>query len=51
MSTKRNTPATIDGGIAFAAATNAALWLLLLWLVRAGGRAVRRVFAAGVREQ
>jgi hypothetical protein len=33
-------------GIAFAAATNAALWLLVLWLVVALVRAVRRMLAA-----
>ena len=33
-------------GIAFAAVTNAALWLLLLWLMVAIVRAVRRMLAA-----
>jgi hypothetical protein len=33
-------------GIAFTAATNAALWLLVLWFVVAIVRAVRRMLAA-----
>ena len=37
---------SLPTGIAFAAATNAALWLLGLWFVVAIVRAVRRMFAA-----
>jgi len=37
---------TSPAGIAFAAATNAALWLLAWWLVMSIVRAVRRMLAA-----
>jgi hypothetical protein len=37
----RSAPSSL-AGIAFAGAANAALWLLVLWLVVAIGRAVRR---------
>ena len=41
----RSAPSS-PAGIAFAAVTNAALWLLVLWLVVAIVRAVRRMLAA-----
>jgi len=41
----RSAPSS-PAGIAFAAATNTALWLLLLWLIVAVARAVRRMLAA-----
>jgi hypothetical protein len=40
----RSAPSSISG-IAFAAAANATLWLLMLWCVVAIFRAVRRLFA------
>jgi len=41
----RSAPSS-PGGIAFAAATNAVLWLLVLWLAAAVVGAVRRMVAA-----
>ena len=41
----RSAPSS-PAGIAFAAATNTALWLLVLWLAVVIGRAIRRMLAA-----